>query len=467
MDAFGSVKTAHPANDGARHAEGQPLARPGWAEAVLTLLLYLQLAAGGANDGPGSALAAIAQAGAVIAILLTVPPTSRFWHHARVPLYLLAGALAWAAIPALLPASLRDTLGMAEHPAPDLFVLEWSKAAAAALTLTIAALLGYRAGTARALVQWIAAAGVIYLGYAAIDAIDWLADSQHGTRYAGTIGNTNAAGIVFAAIALLGGGVALAPEETARWQRIGALAATGVALILCAMTGSRSAILLAVLLGVVMLALRRREVADRHLTWRRMLPGTLLLVALMIAAAMLTPVANRSGYLPEDAASRGAIIAHYAAISAEAPIWGFGAGSFFAVNLHTLTSGTAPLYWNFGAAHNAPLQAAIEIGWPGLLLNLGAIGAILFAIARARRDWWSTVALCAIGAIAGSAMIDIALNVPAIVALTCLLLGGAWGAALRSGSRARRRQAQRHPHRDGRVRRDREQAVTEAAVEPR
>ena len=52
-------------------------------------------------------------------------------------------------------------------------------------------------------------------------------------------------------------------------------------------------------------------------------------------------------------------------------------------------------------------------------------------------------------------------------ALTCLLLGGAWGAALRSGSRARRRQAQRHPHRDGRVRRDREQAVTEAAVEPR
>jgi len=105
----------------------------------------------------------------------------------------------------------------------------------------------------------------------------------------------------------------------------------------------------------------------------------------------------------------------------------------------------APLYWNFGAAHNAPVQLAIEAGWPGLALLLVALAAIGWQIARARRDWWSVAPLCALAAIAGSAMIDIALNVPAVVALFAVLLGSVWGAALASGTATRRPVAARTP----------------------
>jgi O-antigen ligase len=226
--------------------------------------------------------------------------------------------------------------------------------------------------------------------------------------------------------------------------RLAALAGSAVALVLCALTGSRSAVLLAMLGGALLLVRRWRRWQDGRPPLRLLGPAALALIVLLVLVAVFTPVADRSAYLPEDAGSRWAVIDHYTGVANQSPLWGHGLGSFYEVNQRTLTAEVAPLYWNFGAAHNAPVQLAIEAGWPGLALLLIALAAIAFQIARARRDWWSVAPLCALLAIAGSAMVDIALNVPAVAAVFAVLLGSVWGAALASGA-TRRPVAARRP----------------------
>lgn len=414
--------------------------RLGWAAPALAGLLVAQWLAGGANQGVSSALAACADAALAIAVFALAPAQSRFWARARGPFVLLAAALLWAALPGLLPAGLARALAMPVNPAADRFALALAKALATTLLLIVAGLLAYRDGSARGLVRVLTLAGLVYLLWAAADALDWLYDSARAARYSGTIGNPNAAGIVFAALALLAGGLALAPEAEPPALRGAALAGSAVALVLCALTGSRSAVLLALVGGALLLVRRWRRWQDGRPPLRLVAAAGLALVVLLGVVAWATPVGDRSAYLPEDAGSRWAVIDHYAGIAQAQPVWGHGLGSFYDVNQQTLTPEVAPLYWNFGAAHNAAVQQAIETGWPGLALLLLALAAIGWQVARARRDWWTVAPLCALFAITGSAMVDIALNVPAVAALFAVLLGAIWGAALASGTpRVRRR----------------------------
>lgn len=427
-----------------RPAAPRPL---GWAAPALAVLIVTQILAGGANQAVSSAIAAFADALLAIAVIALSPAASRFWRLARLPLALLAAALLWAALPGLLPRGAGEALAMPANPAADLFGLALAKALATTLLTIVAALLAYRAGSARGVVRVLTLAGLVYVAWAAVDAVDWLYDSARAARYSGTIGNPNAAGIVFAAIALLAGGLALAPDDEPMALRLAALAGSAVALVLCALTGSRSAVLLALLGGALLLVRRWRRWQDGRPSLRLLGPAALAMLVLLVLVAVLTPVADRSAYLPEDAGSRWAVIDHYAGVANASPLWGHGLGSFYEVNQHTLTAEVAPLYWNFGAAHNAPVQLAIEAGWPGLALLLIALAAIAFQIARARRDWWSVAPLCALAAITGSAMVDIALNVPAVAGLFAILLGSVWGAALASGAATRRSWTARSSHR--------------------
>jgi len=442
--------------DRERASPAPPTSAPrplGWAAPALAVLVAVQILAGGANQGLTSAIAAFADAVLAIAVIALSPAASRFWRLARLPLALLAAALAWAALPGLLPQGLGSALGMPANPAADLFGLALAKALATTLLTIVAALLAYRAGSARGVIRVLTLVGLVYVAWAAVDAIDWLYDSARAARYSGTIGNPNAAGITFAALALLAGGLALAPDEEAMQLRLAAVAGSAVALVLCALTGSRSAVLLALLGGGLLLVRRWRRWQDGRPPLRLLAPAALALIVLLVLVAVFTPVADRSAYLPEDAGSRWAVIDHYTAVANASPWWGQGLGSFYEVNQRTLTAEVAPLYWNFGAAHNAPVQLAIEAGWPGLALLLIALAAIAFQIARARRDWWSVAPLCALLAIAGSAMVDIALNVPAVAALFAVLLGSVWGGALASGA-ARRTVASRTPKAPRRRRRN-------------
>lgn len=434
------------------------------APVVIAGLVFVQILAGGANAGVSSAIAAFADMLVALAIFMLFPATSRFWRFARWPIVLLAVTLLWSALPTVLPQGLARALAIPDNPAADLAGLTFAKALATLLLLIVAASLSYRAGSARTLVRWLTIAAMLYSVYAAVDAIDWLTDSARAARYSGTIGNPNAAGIVFAALALLAGGLALAPDAGPVTLRLPAVASCTVSLVLCALTGSRSALFLALLFGIILLVRRWRRWQDGRPSLRVVAPAALALSALMVAVAIVTPIANRSAYLPEDAGSRAAVVVHYATIANEQPVWGHGLGSFFEVNQRTLTAETAPLYWNFGAAHNAPVQVAIETGWPGLILLFVALAVIAVQILGASRDWWSIAPLCALGAICGSAIVDIALNVPAIAALAAILYGAIWGAALASGSVRRRAHPQRKPHRHRRPAKDRDEPVAESAV---
>lgn len=446
-----------------------------WAMPVMAALLMAQLAWGGANDGVSSAVAAFADALVAGVIVYRAPAGSRFWRRAGVPLCLFGGALMWSAVPAVMP----GLPGVSVRPAADLFGLAMAKALATTLLFVAAALLGYRSGSPARLVRWLTIFGIGYILYAAADAIDWLYDAAHAARYAGTLGNTNAAGIIFAVVALLAGSVVLSPGEEGRALRLVALAGTAVALILCAMTGSRSAVLLAVLFGGVMLASRlmRRDTAAPPIG--AVAIGAVALLGLVTIVALITPMADRSSYLAADAGLRWDSIRHYAGLAWSSPVWGYGLGSFFEINLQTLTPDTASTYWNFGAAHNAPIQLAMEAGLPCLALLLIALVIIGRQIVTAQRDWWSVASLCAIGAIGGSAMIDIALNVPAIAALFAVLAGALWGSALarhvsirhaslRRASRLRaspgRLRPQRVAHRHRGSAKDRGQPVVEPTI---
>lgn len=435
-----------------------------WAPAAIASLVVVQILAGGANAGVASAVAAFADMLVACILLVTSPAASRFWRYARWPIVLLAATLLWSALPAILPQDLAQALAVPANPAADMIGLSFAKALATILLLIVVASVTYRAGSARTLVFWLTIVAMFYSVYAALDAIDWLTDSARAARYSGTIGNPNAAGIVFAVIALLTGGLVLAPDAGPMAMRLAALASCAVALVLCALTGSRSALLLTLLFGVMLLVRRWRRWQDGRPPLRLVAPAALALSALMVTVAIVTPIANRSAYLPEDADSRWAVVVHYATIASQHPVWGHGLGSFFEVNQRTLTAETAPLYWNFGAAHNAPVQVALETGWPGLILLFVALAAIAVQILGARRDWWSIAPLCALGAICGSAMVDIALNVPAVAALAAILYGAVWGAALANGSALRRPHPQRKAHRHRRAAKDRDEPVVEPAV---
>lgn len=466
-DAMASTlpQSAVPDADPAPARRGRRL--PEWAPPLLALLVFAQIGWGGANQGVSSAVAACGDALLAIAVIVSSPAASRFWHQARVPLGWFTAALCWGALPMLLPDGLARGLEVPVNPAADMAVLALAKGLGTTLLLVTAALLAYRGGSPRVITRWLAFASLLFLLYAAADAVDWLYDSARNARYGGTIGNPNAAGIGFAVIALLTGGLTLAPPgaEPIGLRVVGMIGAA-VALVLGAMTGSRSAMLLALILGGLMLFRRLRRWQDGRPSLHRLIPGVLLLIAVAATIAFLTPVGDRSAYLPEDAGSRWAVIVHFATIASQHPLWGHGLGSFFEVNQQHLTPDTAPLYWNFGAAHNAPVQFAIETGWVGLALLLAGLAALAWRIARARRDWWAVPALCGAGAIAGSAMVDIALNVPAVTALFVVLLGSVWGAAMAPGASmtARRLKAKRKAHRHRRSAHDGDQPVVEAAV---
>ncbi len=90
--------------------------------------------------------------------------------------------------------------------------------------------------------------------------------------------------------------------------------------------------------------------------------------------------------------------------------------------------------WSFNAAHCAPLQAMLEGGAPFLLLLAAALAVTLGQIAHAwaRRAAASAVSIAALAAgllAFGCALVDIALNVPAVAAFAAAALGLAWGSS--------------------------------------
>ena len=401
-----------------------------WAPPVLAATITVEVAMGGSNGWvarPAAVLANMLMAGMILA---AVEPSSRLWGRMRVPFVLCVAALLWATIPWLLPRSVASLLDVPVHPAPDRMLPELAEAVSRLLLVMAACAVAYRRHTAGPIVLWLAIAGGLYAGWMSVTPLPWrfLAGTEHG-RFSATIGNWNAAGAFFGMVAVLCLTAILTRDGVRRrgahWLFALPLAA---ALSLCIATQSRSAFTLTAVALVVGLFWNMwstsRVSRGRHATAMMTILAMVTLAVAYIGAEALFP---RYRVLSADSLSRWDIVTTYAGYTLDSPFWGFGPGSFFEINRARLASATALRFWDFGAAHNAPLQIALEDGWPALLLLAGGVAVIGHDIVRRP---WTAEAIGLAGAltiIAGASLVDIAWNVPAIGAFGCVLLGALWG----------------------------------------
>ena len=419
----------------------------------LALIVILPFAFGGANSAMLTAATAILQLGWAALALALVPSDGRLvvrMAPVALPLILLLG---WTALP------FRPELApwlVSPPVAPDLLGVAWCHAFSLVALLvgcaTAARLPGFRRTTATWLCLFAAALITATLALRAFGTPDlaerFVVDQRHH-RFAGLIGNANAAGIFAGMLSLLFHGVA--HKQWRDWQirvrrdvPIGAMIAVVgmiVTLVLVALSQSRTA-LAATLIAQCVCALGILSRRTRQATPSRWSIAALMVVIASAAALWVSAgaVLDRYGALGQGGSSRIAILRHYVALARQAPLTGYGLGAFDTVNQHHLTPDTVLLVGDFGAAHNAPLQLAIEAGWPGLTLVALALGAALWQIARItadrddRSDTTSRGMLLAVAVAATGSMVDIALNVPAIAALSATLFGIVWGRSLRESA---------------------------------
>jgi O-antigen ligase len=387
----------------------------------------------GANSTFLATSAACLQAVACLLIMLALRDTvAAFWIR-------LAPAGALFAI--LLAIGAAETAALAGR-APErqaMMAVELVKMGGAGAVFLMFALLGNERGRLR----WLLAAFAVCGGtYALLSLWAYQLDPTHvfGVskglrfgRFTGTLLNANVAGCLFGVFGIVSLGWLQRLAEARRWTLAGTAA---LMLMLCigavVQTRSRTAFVLttsAVLLLVAVLLLRRQGSPPLAKAIVAGVGGVSLAVAIVAATQGLF---SRFSVLGADWDTRMDSFAIYAKLSGQAPLWGFGPGSFTRLHAQQLTPDNATLLWNFNAAHCAPLQFWVEAGPVRAALLLGAVIylAVFVTSSRGRpRDLQSLSGILALGLIIASSLVDIALNVPAVAALAAALGGLIFGAS--------------------------------------
>ena len=418
-----------------------PPAVPRWPAPLLALLAIMACGVGGANSAFLRVLAAQASFVLSAAIFLSAR-LPRLSPMAVLPVVgTLLAYLAWATLPGLVRA--------APLLAPDRFWPAWLEAASLVAAFLAAAATGLRRGNIeRFALSLTGFTGLLILATLGLrlagagSAAPFAIEDDRLHRFAGSIGNPNAAGVAYAMLSLMT--VAVARVKLARWVlkpgdgrlllALGALLVALASMALVGITQSRTALAL-LMAGLLVQWLSRKPGARRWRGWRAVAMGgaalCLMLGLLLVAGTTL----DRFAPLEADGVSRVAIWRYYCALAQEAPLTGYGLGSFVELNQRHLTPLSAPELWSFGAAHAAPLQISLESGWPGLALLAGVavlVGRGSARLLRGGADPLGQAMALAVLVALMAGMVDIALNVPGIALLASILAGLGWGRALRN-----------------------------------
>ena len=412
--------------------------------AAATVLIFSQLILFGANDGVLAAVFAALEllTALIIVYALRGEPRAALWRDVIPIALVFAAALAWGALPALLRG-----LGLraAWSAAPDGPGLELIKLMGVGACVLIGALVGASRTRLRLLIYWLVIAGLAYglltlwMGRAAPFTVWGQPKGAHMWRFTGSFLNANAAGCLFGMLGLLALSLTryrLSRTDLARGGlrdylliALGAAAAfTGFGA--CALTQSRMSLVLSLALGALMVVLTR-------LGERRSKPVVAAIAVILGAGLILgaSQMGSRWASLSGDFGVRLAAAGHFLGVMAARPWFGYGLGGFQAAHLAHLTPPLAPMIWDFGAAHVAVLQAALEGGLPFAGLLCAAV-VMLAAPALRAPESGRTRGVLAQGAAAASLLAllcsfgDIALNVPAVAAFAALLLGAVWSNAV-------------------------------------
>jgi O-antigen ligase len=394
-------------------------------------------------------MAAVADVFVAILVILLLRPDCTSWRPLWAVLCPIVAALAWAGLPLALrgPATIDATIG-------------WANLGGAFACLFAGLAIGARAGLTRRFIDIFIVCG---LGYTLFSLVLRQHDANHvwgygkglaELRFTGTFLNPNAAACAFSVIAVLATGrLQLAVRQSAShgWSlpivsvtMVSGLAAA-LSLSACALTGSRAGLASGVIAIVLLLVL---PIGRRLRSGARRQPVLLLASAALIGAGVLAfanaPAAERLGTISADASDRWMALTHHLALANRAPWFGYGMGSFQAINTAHLTRETVDVLWNFGAAHNIIAQTALEAGWPFPLLMILAVLAGLRIVVRTRgleeADPLMLAQALAVMVVFACASVDIALSVPALRATAAILAGTVLGRAVRAsgGERALR-----------------------------
>lgn len=398
----------------------------------------------GANTGPFAMAGATIIFATTLVIAWLVTPDARYWRGAWPGIVALCCALFVAALPAMLA-------GGRERPdllAPDLFAFGMIRMGAGMALLIVASWIGYRRGGLRLLTGAIVTAGAIDIAVGLLlREVDprhvWgLSKGINTYRFTGTLLNANASGCIFGVTAILMAGLlrdALlhpTPHGLRALRPILYTLLIVVAFGACLITGSRTASALTVFaLGAVWLVNAR----FRRTVWRRTMIlsggiGLLLLIAIILWLGSATT--DRIGLLANDATQRRAIWIAVLDAARHAPWLGYGAISFDAIKDAAMYDpGQARLLWYVNSPHNIVIGLILEHGVVFLaatiLIALTMWSSFVHVWRERAHHPVGVAGLVACAMIAGCASVDIALDVPAIMAVFLLLLGLLWGRGLR------------------------------------
>ncbi len=393
----------------------------------------------GFNDGFGNPLVCLIGAGMLIVLLATHPPRPAFWRQAMPVIGLAAVGVVWATAPVWAPFD----LGGVGPLAPDLAGSEVLARIGYVAALLCGCLLA-RPVTRIAVVDTVLAIGccaiVLGLLIRAGDTGGWwdLWQARRDGRFTGTLSNANVAGAYFGALAALALSRARSAAPPSRASlasplRVAHWLALLLALGACVLTASRSAtICTAVVLGAMVgwpMLRRRGQVAAI---------GPAMLVALCVGAVFATGVSelllDRFGEGGDRSTGRWLIWSHHARVASEAPWFGYGLGSFPALNAMSLGDPRrAQALWTINSPHNMVLHLVLQGGLPYLLTIVVASLWVAAGIVRGLvRDGLGDGRDGIVGAvliILGCASVDIVLDVPGMVSWWLLMVGTLWSAS--------------------------------------
>ncbi len=391
----------------------------------------------GFDSAFGNPLFALIASICAAAVLREKPPRRWLWKAMTLPYLLLAVGWTWAAL---------TSLGAFGAPAlvPDLAAPELAAMAGAGLALLIGCLLGTSERSRDRLLDGIAGFGGaivligVTIGGGGAFGFEQPWSTGQAARFAGTLGNANVAATFYGSIAVIALARLLRAFATTRRLPLLWRAVLGMIVALCiaatAATGSRMGFSVAVGACIALAALQART----RLWWNARIAVGAVLVGLILA--MLTAIfaeefMRRSLDIVSGVGVRGELWGHYAEVAAQSPLTGYGLGSFPTVNGQSLGDPVAGAkYVSVNAAHNILIQLVIDAGLPFLIfIAIAVIMIVAPVLALARRGTLPIDALgvgLALVVLLANGLVDIALDVPAIIMLFWLWLGLIWGTNL-------------------------------------
>lgn len=402
-----------------------------YAAVGLAALPFFWLIAGGANDSVTSSLAATIQLAFAGVLLIVTKPRGKLAIVPGVALAAFVASLALGAAPLIA--------GSSSAAAPDLIAPALLKLAGYAASVIAVMALATTPRRRRLMVATCIACGLLFILISIFHDFFQSPDAmtaphyEASGRFMGAVANANAMATVAGTLALLGMGGMIASWPVGGIYALNSrgLLRVGACLMLLilatsviGLAESRITAIATLILSVVLIAPFRKG--------GRRLPAIAALCALALSAILFAwRVVGRFDGAHYDWALRMSVYKRLIRTAAQAPLWGYGLGSFREINTRGLEDGSG---WDWGAAHNIVLQALLECGAPfalGILATFVVILAnCLGNYSRWHEDAMIRACFLSIVLVLVIAMFDIPLDVPAISSLWALLLGLVWRVSL-------------------------------------